>query len=129
MTSSTRARSVEAGVETFGLPRPMALRIRVSISPRGSFTDILQSSLPARLDQDRDQAVITQHPQRDARHLELAIVSPRTARHLAAVAYAGLRRVARQLGKLELCPEALFHGLALIHDDRLQSRPLWSILI
>src|SRR5690606_12000082 len=87
------------------------------------------SSLPARLDQAGNQAVIAEFAQRYTAHLELAVECTRTAGNLATVADAGLGRIARKRGQLELCAEALFHRLGLIHNDRLQFRTLSGILI
>src|SRR5690606_8814365 len=67
--------------------------------------------------------------QRHARHAELAIVCPRTARHLTAVSHPRLRRIARQGGKLDLRPETLLDRLALIHDDRLERCALGCIAV
>src|SRR5919112_6437086 len=94
-TSSTRARSLEPGVETVPRRRICALRIRVSISPNGSLI-IERPPLPARLDEARDQALGAELPERDAGHAERAVVGPRAARDLAAVADAGRVRVAGQ---------------------------------
>src|SRR3954447_23549303 len=87
------------------------------------------SSLPARLDQARDLAVIAEITKRDARYFELAIVGTRTAGDFAAVADADLGRVARQGSKLELSAETLFHRLGLIHDDRLERCALGTVLV
>src|SRR5690242_18406656 len=100
--------------------------MRVSISPRGSFTDMICLLLPARLDEAGDQAVVAQFPQRDTRHLQLAIIGTRTARHLAAVADSRLGRVARKRGKLDLGAKALFYRLALVHDDGLERGALFG---
>src|SRR6478609_982220 len=86
-------------------------------------------SLPARLDQARDLAVIAEITKRDARYFELAIIGARTAGDFAAVADADLGRVARQGGKLELSAEALLQRLGLIHDDRLESGTLGGVLV
>src|SRR5882724_6952073 len=87
------------------------------------------SSLPARLDQARDLAVVAEITKRDARYLELAIVGARTAGDFAAVADADLGRVARQRRKLQLGAEALFHRLGLVHDDGLERLALGTVLV
>src|SRR5215467_11831223 len=107
-TSSTLLRSFEPGVDTFDLVRLCALRIRVIISPIGSFRFIAGSSLPARLDQPGDQPLGAKFPYRDAAHFQFAVIGARAARHLAAVADANRRAVARQRRKLDGGLEALF---------------------
>src|SRR6185312_9868308 len=87
------------------------------------------ASLPARLDQAWDLAVIAEITQRDTRYFKLAIIGARTAGHFAAVADAGLGRVARHRGKLQLSAKALFHRLGLIHDDRLEGRAPCGVLV
>src|SRR5690606_4447202 len=101
ITSSTRARRREAGEDTVVFLRPIALRMRVSISPSGSFIDMSLSSLPARLDEARDKSLATQFAQSNSRHLELAVVGARTARYVATVSNARLRGIARKGGKLK----------------------------
>src|SRR5690606_14040624 len=119
-TSRTRARSFEPGVETVPRRRSCALRMRVSISPNGSLI-IECPPLPARLHEARNQPLGAEFAQRDARHAELAVIGPRTARHLATVADAGGVRVARQFGQLEARLEALLHGLRLVVRNRQQA--------
>src|SRR5215470_5895522 len=92
--------------------------MRAIMSPSGSI--IGATSLPARLDQARDQPAGTEIAQRDARHLELAIEAARPAGELAAIADAARRRVARQLRELERRREPLLHRLALVARDRFQ---------
>src|SRR5882757_1036413 len=87
------------------------------------------SSLPARLDQARDLAVIAEITKRDARYFELAIVGTRASGDFAAVADADLGRVARHGSQLQLGAEALLHRLGLIHDDRLEGPTLGSKLV
>src|SRR5262245_5350635 len=128
-TSSTLTRSREAGVDTFDLLRICALWMRAIMSPSGSFTAMGRPSSPARLDQAGDQALRAEIPQRDARQLELAVVAARTARHLAAIADAGRRRVARQLGKLERGREPLLHRAVLVAGDLLQPGAPSGILL
>src|SRR6185295_17397553 len=92
-TSSTWARSFEPGVETFVFLRIWALRMRANRSPSGSF-NAMRSSSPA--------------------HLQLAVIRAGAAGHLAAVADARHRRIARQLGKLERRGETLLHREILV---------------
>src|SRR3954462_2858544 len=89
--------------------RICALRIRVSISPKGSFIDICPAPLPARPHESGDRALRRGFPERDTRHAELAVIGTRPARHLAAVAGPGGIGVARQLGQLYARLEALLH--------------------
>src|SRR5688500_18730467 len=100
--------------------------MRVSMSPSGSFISISISS-PARLHQARDLALVAHLAQRNAAHLELAIIGARPAGHLAAIADTGRRRVARQLGELQPGGEAVLLAEALVHCRRLQPRPLGRI--
>src|SRR3954462_4480771 len=86
-------------------------------------------SLPARLDQARDLAVVAEVPKRDARYFELAIIGTRAAGDFAAVADTDLGRVARHGGKLQLSAETLFHRLGLVHDDRLERVTLGTVLV
>ena len=72
------------------------LRIRVSISPRGSLIDIVGILLPARLDHARDQPGRSKLAQRDTRQPEFSVIAPRPAGQGAPVA------VARFSGKLPL---------------------------
>src|ERR1700678_4191135 len=116
-TSSTLPRSVEPGVETLPRLRICALRMRVSISPRGSFTDMIAAPSPTRLDQARDQALVAQFPERDAAHLHLPIITSRTPGYLAAVAHARHRAVARQRGELDTGVEPLFHRQLVVVGD------------
>src|SRR5947209_2119025 len=96
--------------------------MRVNRSPSGSFRAIVAPSSPARLDQARDQAFRSEIAQRDAAHLELAVERTRTARHLAAIADARARRVARHLGELEGSRETVLHRQLLVARDRFQAR-------
>src|SRR5271156_3300807 len=88
--------------------------MRVSISPRGSFVAMIFASSPARLDQARYQALIAKFAERDARHLHLTIVAARPSGHLAAIAHANDRAVARQRRKADTRLEALLHRARLI---------------
>src|SRR5262249_19271347 len=87
------------------------------------------TSLPARLDEARDQPPGAEVAQRDARHLELAIVAARPAGDLAAIADPVRGRVARQLRELERRREPLLHRLALVARDRLQAGAPARILL
>src|SRR5262249_39193638 len=118
-TSSTCARSREPGVDTLDLLRSCALRMRVIMSPSGSLS-AMRSSSPARLDEAGDQPLGTKIAQRDAAHLELAVKRARPPRHLAAIANARARRVARQFGKLERRREPILHRQVLVAGDRLE---------
>src|SRR3569833_4239616 len=97
-TSATRSRCLEPGIETLDLARICALRMRVIISPIGSST--ISAPLPARLHEARNQALVAEVAQRDTAQLVLAVVRMRTARQLATVMNANLRRNARQLSEL-----------------------------
>src|SRR5215212_5882762 len=121
-TSSTLARIFEPGVETLGLARIWALRMRVMRSLIGSCVDMFRPPLPARLHEPGNQALGPEFTQRDAAELVLAIDRARTAGHLAAVANSGRRRIARHLGELQGRREALFHRLLLVGDDGLKLR-------
>src|SRR5215831_19099608 len=94
--------------------------MRAIISPSGSF--ICSTSLPARLDQARDQPLGAEVPQRDARKLVLAVVAARPPGQLAAVAHTRRRRVARKLGELERRGKPLLHRLVLVARNRLEPR-------
>src|SRR5918997_6162605 len=122
-TSSTRPRILEPGVATVPRRRCCALRMRVSMSPRGSFIDIAASS-PARLDEARDQALRAELPERDPRHAELAVGGARATRDLAAVADAGASAVARQRGERQARLEALLHRPRLVVRDAQKLRAL-----
>src|ERR1700712_4209694 len=80
--------------------------MRVSMSPRGSVNAIDQS-LPARLRQAGDKALVAFVPQLDAIETELAIVAAWAGGGGAAIADPGRVRVARQLGELQAGHEAL----------------------
>src|ERR1700719_107102 len=125
-TSSTLARILEPGVETLGLARICALRMRVMRSLIGSCVDMSDPPLPARLHEPGNQALGAEFTQRDAAELVLAIDRARASGHLAAIADARGRRIARHFGKLQGRREALFHRLLLVGDDRLQLRALWG---
>src|SRR5271165_103263 len=122
-TSRTFLRKEEPGVVTLPRLRICALRIRVSMSPRGSFTAMILLLSPARLDQARDEALVAEFTQGDARHLHLAIVAARTAGHFAAVAHADDRAVARKRSEPEARLEALLHRTAVVVGDVEQPLP------
>src|SRR5271166_4399169 len=107
-TSRTFLRREEPGVVTLPRLRICALRIRVSMSPRGSFIAMILASLPARLDQARNQALVAEFAQSDARHLHLAVKAARAPGHFAAVANPDDRAVARKRGEPEARLETLF---------------------
>src|SRR5499426_473049 len=94
--------------------------MRAIISPSGSFIAIAPPSLPARLDQTRDQPLGAEIPKRDARQPVLAVVAARAARYLATIANAGRRGVAWQLRELEGCRESLLHRLGLVAGNGLE---------
>src|SRR6185369_13212586 len=128
-TSSTRARRLDAGVRMLSLRACWPLRMRVSISPRGSVIAIRYNPLPARLDDAGNEALVGQFPEHDPRQAELAVISARPAGQLAAVANPGRIPVARQLGHLQARDQALGLVLRLIVRDRLQLRVLGRILL
>src|SRR5580693_1891604 len=97
--------------------------MRDNRSPSGSFIDMVRSSLPARLQQARDQPLRAELPQRDSRQLVLAVEAARPPGHLAAVADAGGGRVARQFGELKRSSKALLDRLGLVLHDRFEPRP------
>src|SRR6266403_6162547 len=88
--------------------------MRAIISPSGSFIAIAPPSLPARLDQARDQPLGAEIPKRDARQPVLAVEAAWPARYLATIANAGRRGVPRQFRELEGRREALLHRFALV---------------
>src|SRR5271165_1956781 len=116
-TSRTFLRSEEPGVETLPRLRIWALRMRVSMSPRGSFIAMILVSSPARLDEARDHAPVAQLAHGDARHLHLAVEAARPARHLAAVAHADDRAVAGQRREPQARLETLLHRTRLVVGD------------
>src|SRR6202140_2899136 len=120
-TSSTVARIFEPGVETLGLARIWALRMRVMRSLIGSCVD-MSAPLPARLHEPGNQALGAEFTQRDAAELVLAIDRARASGHFAAIADPGRRRIARHLGELQRRREPLFHRLLLVGDDGLELR-------
>src|SRR5215469_3942740 len=91
--------------------------MRAIISPSGSFIPIAPPSLPARLDQARDQPLGAEIPKRDARQPVLAVVAARPTGHLATIANAGRRRVARQLRELQGRRESLLHRPGLVASN------------
>src|SRR6202041_2842768 len=125
-TSSTLARIFEPGVETLGLARICALRMRVMRSLIGSCVDMDRPSLPARLYEPGNQALGAEFAQRDTGKLVLAIDRARTPGQFATVANPGRRRIARHFGELQRRRKPLFHRLCLVGDDGLQLRALGS---
>src|SRR5215468_4046750 len=99
------------------------------MSPSGSFTPIVRSFSPARLEQAGDQPLRAQVPQRDARKPVFAIVAARPARYLAAVADAGRRRIPRHFRELEGGREPLLHRLVLVARDGFEPRAPARILL
>src|SRR5689334_19415589 len=102
--------------------------MRDNRSPSGSFND-MRSSSPARLHEAGDQTLRAELAQRNAAHLELAVIGARPSGDLAAIAHAVLRGVARQLGKLQRRGETLLHGDALVARDLAQPRAPAGILL
>src|SRR5215469_14560765 len=123
-TSSTLARSFDAGARQVEWRARCALRMRVSISPRGSETAICPSLLPARLDHARDLPLVAQLAQLDPADLELAVIAARAPGQLAAQPHPHLRAIARQLRELQRGVEAVLHRQRAVHHDRLQRRAL-----
>src|SRR4029079_314587 len=121
-TSSTRSRSFEPGIETLPLLRICALRMRAIISPIGSLTAICPSS-PARLHEAGDQALVAKLAQGDTAQPLLAVIAAWSAGHLAAIADAGGRGIARQFGELQRRREALLNRQFLVLHDRLELLP------
>src|SRR5688572_14327591 len=119
---------LEAGVTTFGRRRICAFRMRVSISPKGSFIDIRLPSLPARLGHAGDQTLARQITKLVAAHSELAVVTARTAGDLATIANARRRGIARHLGELDTRSETLFRRKLHVAGDRLEALALLSLL-
>src|SRR5438270_738403 len=109
----------EPGVVTLPFLRICALRMRVSMSPKGSLSAIAPS-LPARLHEAGDETLRPELTQRDARHLHLAIIGARAAGHVAAIADAHGCGIARQIGKPDARFEALFHRQLFVVRNRLQ---------
>src|SRR3569623_2942965 len=119
-TSATRSRCLEPGIETLDLARICALRMRVIISPIGSFT--ISAPLPARLHKAGNQALVAEVAERDTAQLVLAVERMRTARQLATVMDAHLRGVARPLSELEGRGKALLHRQLHDQHERHQAR-------
>src|SRR5271154_3465602 len=107
-TSSTLARCFEAGAATTAWRARCPLRIRVSMSPRGSLIVMRILPLPARLDQARDLSGRGQFANRDPRQPELAVIAARPPGQLATVADARRRAVPRQARELQLRFKTLF---------------------
>src|SRR6056297_4054586 len=126
-TSSTRTRIFEAGVRTVDLPRICALRMRVSISPIGSF--ISRVSLPARFHHAGQLPGGAQVAQREPADFQLAVIGVRTPRELTAIVQARCRAVARQLRELQRGAETLLHRLRFVLDDLLERGPLLGVAV
>src|SRR4051812_41383580 len=93
--------------------------MRESRSPIGSFNAMRPSS-PARLHETGNHAFGAEFPERDAAHLQLAVIGARPSRHFAAVAHAVLGGIARKLGELQRRRETLFHRRVLVAGDGAQ---------
>src|SRR6476620_555285 len=119
-TSATRSRCLEDGIDTLDLVRICALRMRVIMSPIGSFTAIARLPSPARLHEARNEAFVAELTQRDTAELVLAVVGARTAGQFAAVADARARGIARQLRQLEGRGETFLDRSGLVLHDRLE---------
>src|SRR4051794_31094853 len=98
--------------------------MRVIRSPTGSFNAIAPTSSPARLHEAGDHPLRAKLAQRDAAELELAVKGARPPAHLAAVAHARARGVARQLGELERGRKPLLHRQVLVAGNLFQARAL-----
>src|SRR5690606_41058643 len=94
--------------------------MRVNTSAMGSLRLIVGSFLPARLDHAGDLAVHGGLTQLVTTEAEFAIHTARTAGDLAAIAHPRRARVARQRLQRKTRLVALFVGLRLVVDDRLQ---------
>src|SRR5216683_7748050 len=128
-TSSTLERILDAGDATTAWRALCPLRIRVSISPRGSLIVIEATLLPARLDHPRDLPRGGEFAQRDARHPELPVIAARAAGQGAAVTHAGLGAVARQLGEFQLCIKSLLRRRRPIDSNRFQPCPPSGVVL
>src|SRR3569833_1886563 len=128
-TSSTRPRIVAAGVTTVSRRRIWALRMRVSISAIGSVRLICLVSLPAPLYLAGHLPEIAELTQGDTAQFHLAVEAARPAGQFATVANTTRRRIARQLGELELGGETLFHADLLILGEGLQLGALVRVLL
>src|SRR5262245_44454232 len=82
--------------------------------------DCHRALLPARLHEARNQALRSEVAQCDTAQAMLAVVGTRAPAELAAVAYARLRRIARQLRQLQRRCKTLFHRQLLVVRDRFQ---------
>src|SRR5207253_804536 len=121
-TSSTLRRRRDAGIETFDLLRICALWMRAIMSPRGSFTAIIQSPLPARLDETGYQAPRAQLAQRNAGDFELAVEPARASRHFATIANTATGRIAGQFREPKRCGKSLLHRFVLVARNSPESR-------
>src|SRR4029450_4100528 len=121
-TSSTRSRCLDPGIETFDLLRICAFRMRVIMSPIGSFTAIAPSS-PARLYKARNEAFGAKLAQCDTAQAVLAVIAARATTQLAAIANAGSGGIARQFRQLQSRSKTLLHRQLLVLRDSLQLCP------
>src|SRR5215510_15588035 len=120
-TSSTRSRCLDPGIETFDLLRICAFRMRVIMSPIGSFTAIAPSS-PARLHKPRDEAFGAKLAQCDTAQAVLAVIAPRATAQLAAIAHARSGGITRQFSQLQSRGKTLLHRQLFVLRDCLQLR-------
>src|SRR3974390_825658 len=127
-TSSTRSRCLEPGIETFDLLRIWALRMRVIISPIGSFTAIAPSVRPA-LHKAGNGAFGAKLAQRDTAQTMLAIERTGAPRQFAAITHTRPRGIPRQFSKLQRRRETLLHRQLLVLRERLEFRaPVGELL-
>src|SRR6516162_4092368 len=119
-TSSTLARNFEAGEAMTAWRALCPLRIRVSISPRGSLI-VIGIFLPARLDHAWNLPGGGEFAQSDARQLEFPIIAARAAVEGATIANPRFSAVAWQLRELQLRRKPLFGRRVAVNRDRLQA--------
>ena len=111
-------------------PAICPLRMRVSISPKGSLNAIfLAPRLPAGLDDAGQMSGGGQLAQCNARQFHLAVHAASPSRELAAVPNPRLRSVARQFGELHLRREPFLDRLRPILGNRLQRTTLGIVLL
>src|SRR5439155_24042769 len=112
------ARSFEAGAATTAWRACCPLRMRVSMSPRGS---VIMARLPspARFEHAGDQTGRGQLADRDARQFELPVIAARPPGQGAAVADPRDGAVARQFGQLQLRFEGLLGRRLTVAGGRL----------
>src|ERR1043166_8736702 len=111
----------------------LAAHLRVADAGEEIAERIVQSHAsppsPARLEEAWDEALRAEIAQCDAAHPELAVKGARPSGHLAAVANARLRGIARHLRELERGGKALLHGERLVVCDLLKPRAPAGILL